>query len=349
VYKTLAVYIVVFAVSFWGVKLFRRWSLGRRLLDIPNERSSHSVPTPRGGGLVICAVSSLTFLLYSYWADGLYYWVYFVGAALVAGISLLDDLKPQSPFLRFFCHSLAAGLAIYFLGGFEIFWIPFYGIVEVGAFGDLLAFLWILWFINAYNFMDGIDGIAATQSITAGAGWFLAGILFGVEAVSFYGGVLAVSSFGFLLLNWQPAKIFMGDVGSAFLGYTFAVMPLLAVKRMENPTAESILPWIAVFFVWFFFFDSVLTFLRRLFRGAKVWQPHREHIYQKLVISGLSHSNVTILYGAASLMLVGIQVLALYYSWNLERTILGAVVLETILLVVFWQNMTRVRAEDDFE
>jgi len=338
VYRTFAVYFAVFGASYVGVELFRRWSLKREILDIPNERSSHVVPTPRGGGLIICAVSLLTFFIYSLLKGESLYWAYFTGATVVALISLIDDVKTLSPFLRILCHSLAAILAVWSLGGFEWILIPFYGIVHAGIFGDLLAFLWIVWLINAYNFMDGIDGIAATQSITAGTGWALTGLLWNIGDLSFYGGVLAVSTLGFLLLNWQPAKIFMGDVGSAFLGYTFAVLPLLAIKKSDNPSAGSVLPWIGLLLVWFFVFDSVFTFFKRLFRGAKVWQPHREHIYQKLVIAGFSHAKVTMIYGVASANLVFLWAFALKYSWSFEKTVLAAVAIETALLIILWQR-----------
>lgn len=340
-YKIFAAYFTVFAVSFLGVELFRRWSLKRELLDIPNERSSHSVPTPRGGGLIICVVSILTFFLYTLVSGGNIFWSYFAGAIIVAVISLIDDVRTISPFLRIFFHSLAAGLVVWSLGGFTEILIPFYGIIQAGIWGSIPAFLWIVWLINAYNFMDGIDGIAATQAVTAGIGWSLIGLVWGIEEISFYGGVLALSSFGFLLLNRQPAKIFMGDVGSAFLGYSFAVLPLFAIKRIENPIQESMMPWIAVFLVWFFVFDSVFTFLKRLFRGEKVWQAHREHIYQKLVISGLSHSNVTGLYGTASVILVLVLVLTIKFSQNFERTVFGAVIFETVLLILYWQKVVR--------
>jgi Fuc2NAc and GlcNAc transferase len=341
VYRIFAVYIAVFAVSYMGVRLFRRWSLKRDLLDIPNERSSHSVPTPRGGGLIICAVSVVTFLLYSFVTGERFYWGYFAGALIVAAISLFDDVRELSPFLRILCHGLAAILAVFSLGGFGWFFIPFYGIVETGIWGDVLAFLWIVWLINAYNFMDGIDGIAATQSFTAGAGWILTGLVLGIGDIGFYGGVLAVSSFAFLLLNWEPAKIFMGDVGSAFLGYSFAVLPLLAKSRANSPEAESILPWIGVLFVWFFVFDSVFTFLGRLLRGEKVWQPHRKHIYQRLVIAGLSHSLVTTIYGFASAVLVFVLICALKYSWRIETTVFAVVIIETALLILIWQKLVR--------
>lgn len=336
-YKTFTIYFAVFAISIIGVELFRRLSLKREMLDIPNERSSHNVPTPRGGGIIICVVSVLTFFIYSLVSGESFPWVYFVGAGIVAGISLLDDLRTISPSWRILFHCLAAVLAVWTYGGFEVILVPFYGIIQIGFWVNIFTFLWIVWLINAYNFMDGIDGIAGTQSVTAGIGWGLTGLFWGIEDVAFFGGVLAMSSMGFLLLNWQPAKIFMGDVGSAFLGYTFAVIPLLAKKHIGSPEAESILPWIAVVFVWFFVFDSVLTFLKRLFRGEKVWQPHREHIYQKLVIAGFSHSKVTGIYGLASAIVVLVLIIALNYSLSFEMSVFAVVVLETILLISVWQ------------
>jgi len=341
VYKILAAYFAVFAVSFLGVELFRRWSLKREMLDVPNERSSHSVPTPRGGGLIICFVSILALTIYTLAAGGSFYWSYFVGAIIIAIISLIDDVRTISPVLRIWFHSLAAGLAVWSLGGFSEILIPFYGIIQIGFGGSVLAFLWIVWLINAYNFMDGIDGIAATQAVTAGIGWSLIGLIWGIGEISFYGAVLALSSFGFLLLNWQPAKIFMGDVGSAFLGYSFAVLPLLINKQAENPRLESMLPWIAVFLVWFFVFDSFFTVLKRFFRGEKVWLAHREHIYQKMVIAGLSHSTVTGFYGLASVIVVLVLVLTLKYSLNFERLVFGVVLLETALLILFWRKVVK--------
>jgi Fuc2NAc and GlcNAc transferase len=344
VYKIFAAYIFVLASTYCGVEMFRRWSLRREILDIPNNRSLHTTPIPRGGGLVIFLVSALTFLVYTLANGAAFYWAYFGGAAIVAVISLLDDVKPISPFLRILFHSLAAALVVWSLGGFREVSIPFYGVVETGWWGVGLTFLWIVWLINSYNFMDGIDGIAAMQAITAGAGWCLTGWLLGIEEAGFFGGVLAMSALGFRMLNWQPAKIFMGDVGSAFLGYSFAVLPLLALHTTRRSGLESSMPWIAVLLVWFFVFDSVFTFLKRLVRGEKVWEAHREHIYQKMVLAGMSHRAVTCFYGIGSALTVLFLCLALKYSHSLNETVLNAVLCETILLIAVWQIVVRAKS-----
>jgi UDP-N-acetylmuramyl pentapeptide phosphotransferase/UDP-N-acetylglucosamine-1-phosphate transferase len=341
VYKIVAAYFIVFALTLLGVEFYRRWSLSREILDVPNERSSHSTPTPRGGGVVIWIVSIGAFLIYSAVSGTGFQWAYLFGAGIVAAISLVDDVKTISPVLRILFHSLAAALVVWSLGGFKEILIPFYGVIELGFWGCVAAFLWIVWLINAYNFMDGIDGIAATQAITAGTGWSLVGWQLGISELSFYGGVLAMSALGFLILNWQPAKIFMGDVGSAFLGYSFAVLTLFSLRDRQSAEMQSILPWIGIFLVWFFLFDSVYTLFKRLFRGERIWQAHREHIYQKLVISGLQHRFVTTLYAFGSALIVICVVASLKFALPLTRTVFPSVLVETLLLIIFWRFVAR--------
>jgi UDP-N-acetylmuramyl pentapeptide phosphotransferase/UDP-N-acetylglucosamine-1-phosphate transferase len=195
-------------------------------------------------------------------------------------------------------HSLAAAIVIYSCGFWQTIYFPLLGEVNFGTFGAVITFGWIVWLTNAYNFMDGIDGIAGMQAFTAGLGWLFGGWLFGIETAGFFGGVLAFSALGFLFHNWQPAKIFMGDVGSAFLGYTFASLPLLAMN--EKSSGAYLLPIFSVICVWLFVFDTLYTFFLRLLNGEKVWQAHRSHLYQKLVIGGLSHASVTGIYSFLS-------------------------------------------------
>jgi UDP-N-acetylmuramyl pentapeptide phosphotransferase/UDP-N-acetylglucosamine-1-phosphate transferase len=291
-----------FILTYAGVEVFRRWTLRREILDVPNERSSHTVPTPRGGGLVIALVCLVFYAFYAGFTAHHISFGYFAGAILIAVVSWFDDLKSVSSALRFLIHAIGAGLAIFSLGYWQKIYLPFIGEIDAGFVGLIVTFFWIIWLTNAYNFMDGIDGIAATQALTAGIGWLLVGLVFNLEITGFLGGVLAFSSLGFLLHNWQPAKIFMGDVGSAFLGYTFAVMPLLAAS--ETAKNQSLLTVVAVWLVWLFVFDTLYTFFRRLLRGEKFWQAHRSHLYQRLVIAGYSHRFVTGLYGILSLMIL---------------------------------------------
>ena len=248
---------------------------------------------------------------------------------MVALISWLDDLYTISFVWRFLVHTISALLVIYGLGGLEQIYFPMFGTLNVGAAGTVLTFFWIVWLTNAYNFMDGIDGIAGAQAVTAGIGWMLIGELAEAHTVSLYGGVIAGTGFGFLLRNWQPAKIFMGDVGSAFLGYTFAVMPLL-LKNETTTINNNLFLIVAVMLVWLFIFDTLWTFGRRVLNGEKVWEAHRGHIYQRYVIRGLSHRFVSGLYGLISILNVGAAVLIIknermenYILWWMLLPVLG--------------------------
>jgi Fuc2NAc and GlcNAc transferase len=304
-------YFLTFLLTYFGVERFRQWSLRRKLFDIPNERSSHSVPTPRGGGLVIFLVCLTVFSAYCLIFEIEYFWVYALGALIVGLVSWLDDLYAVSVLWRFAAHSLAAILIIFNFGFWESAYIPFAGEIYFGKFGAGLTFFWIVWLINAYNFMDGIDGIAGVQAISGGIGWLFAGIILGAGGTAFYGIIIAVAALAFLFHNWQPAKIFMGDVGSAFLGYTFAVIPLLAVGEVPR-TEIGLLPLLGILMVSAFVFDSFWTLCKRLARFEKIWQAHREHIYQKLVIAGLSHQKVAILYLSISFLTVALTIFWLY-------------------------------------
>ena len=296
-------YPLVFVSTFLGVRYFRLWSLRKKLLDIPNERSSHVTPTPRGGGLIIVSVSLLAYVIYSKITGRVFSGSYVLGALAIALVSWLDDLLTISFVWRFLIHSLSAILVISTLGYFREIYIPSAGGFDFEISGPILTFIWIVWLTNAFNFMDGIDGLAGIQAVVAGIGWTVTGKIYGFEEVSLLSGALCFSSLAFLFQNWQPAKIFMGDVGSAFLGFSFAVLPLIAKnERTAGDSVWRILPVIAVSLVWLFLFDTVLTFFQRVFKREKVWQAHRAHIYQKLVITGYSHRFVSILYGAASVL-----------------------------------------------
>jgi UDP-N-acetylmuramyl pentapeptide phosphotransferase/UDP-N-acetylglucosamine-1-phosphate transferase len=325
-------------VTFIGVEIFYRWSLQRKFLDIPNERSSHTTPTVRGGGLIIVLICLTAYTLYTFFVTDNFQWSYLVGASLVALISWLDDLNTISSGWRFLVHALSAAIVILTLGHFQMFYLPFFGKINFGAAGAVVTFFWIVWMTNAYNFMDGIDGIAGMQAVTAGIGWLAVGNLLGVPSMSFYGGVVAFSSLGFLIHNWPPAKIFMGDVGSAFLGYSFAVLPILSIHESgENAINQMFLLNIAVLLVWLFVFDTLFTFVRRVLNGEKVWEAHRGHVYQKLVVEGLPHQSVTILYGLFSALIALITGLCLINKDIWEIVLLFIISFQMLSLLIYLQ------------
>jgi UDP-N-acetylmuramyl pentapeptide phosphotransferase/UDP-N-acetylglucosamine-1-phosphate transferase len=327
----IAVFIVFFLLTAAGVETYRRWSLSRGILDHPNERSSHEAPTPRGAGLVIfvvCLAGYVAFGIYGLYAIS---WGYVGGAVVLAVISWLDDLVSLSFILRLIALSAAALLLIADAGYVASVDLPLAGVISLGVAGPVLTFIWIVGFLNAFNFMDGIDGIAGSQGFVAAVGWFGVGLLLGSPLFEIYGCLIAASTLGFLVFNWQPAKIFMGDVGSCFLGFTLAAMPLLDQVSVRPKVFLA-----AVAFVWPFVFDSVFTFFRRLFSGQKVWRPHREHIYQQMIISGTQHYAATLIYAFIATTGVAAGLLFLAFDGKYHAlVILYYAVAAAVMLVIF--------------
>ena len=305
---------IIIALALPGSAILTGWVRRLAIIDIPNERSSHSQPTPRGGGIAL-VVMTLIGLLCSQMIWQLTTWrgllIYVGAASLIAVISWLDDLKSLSSRSRFLAHLGAAGLVIAAWGYWEKIAFPGFGSIQLGYFGLLLTLFWIVGLTNAYNFMDGIDGIAGGQAFVAGISWALVGWLMDDKFIFAIGGLLAASSLGFLIYNWSPAKIFMGDVGSAFLGFTFAVIPVMAPR--SAPLNRDLMPWVGMFLLWPFILDTSITLLRRLSKGENIFQPHRSHLYQRLVIAGYSHKNVSLLY--IGLAIIG-SILSLFITWS---------------------------------
>lgn len=308
--------LIAFAISWVGVALFRKWSLRRRMLDIPNERSSHTTPIPRGGGLVIAVVGLVGYSIISVTFETPFSLGYFIGALVVAIVSWIDDLYSLAFWQRLLVHIGAAAILVTDLGYWHQLKIPFTASeLSLGPiFGSILTIVWIVWLLNSYNFMDGIDGIASIQAIVAALGWAALGFALGLEGLFLFAALFAAVTLGFLFHNWPPAKIFMGDVGSAFLGFTLAAMPLLA--RAETKVEMPVLPLVGMLFVWFFVFDTVFTLLRRMIHGERFWEAHREHLYQRMIIRGMSHLRVTLLYGAAAAVIATCAVLAFIFTGN---------------------------------
>jgi UDP-N-acetylmuramyl pentapeptide phosphotransferase/UDP-N-acetylglucosamine-1-phosphate transferase len=319
----------VFCVSYVGVGLYRKWGLHNKLLDIPNERSSHTKPTPYGAGTVIVVMCLVGYIPISVYLSGTFSWGYFFGALLVALVSFFDDVYKVAFWWRLLIHSIAAVMLIADQGTWH--GITMLGRLQLGNWGYILTFVWIVWMVNSYNFMDGIDGLAGFQAVIAGFGWMILALMLDMPALYLISGMIALSSLGFLLHNWKPASIFMGDVGSAFLGFTFAALPLLA-RNMAN-YAWDLLPIAAVLFVWFFLFDSVITLLRRLVRGERVWIAHKEHLFQRLVMSGLSHLQVTIIYGVLASLLTLSVLISVRFREDIGLAMFPLVFILTTILV----------------
>lgn len=289
--------IAAFLASALLTALVRRYLFTRRILDIPNGRSSHSVPTPRGGGVSIVLVFLLTVLWFvqrsipcsSVW------WAIIGGGLAVALAGLLDDHFRVSAWLRLLIHFAAAGWTLWCLDGMgplHLGWITW----DWGWFGQLVALVGLVWMINLYNFMDGIDGVAGLEAVcVSGLGGLLltwSGLVGLAEAAL----VLAGASGGFLVWNWPPAKIFMGDVGSGFLGFVFGVLAISSAN--ERPWL--LWPWLILLSV--FIVDSILTLMRRLLRGERCYEAHCSHAYQHAARRWGSHRNVTLTIGAVNVV-----------------------------------------------
>lgn len=280
--------------SYVGVGRLIRWTRRNEIIDIPNERSSHVSPTPRGGGLLIVLTALVAWTCFQLVTDNVLSYLssfaYVAGSALIAFVSWQDDLRSLPFFLRFAVHCVAALLVVLAIGYSQSIALPMIGTIHLGFWGAALTLFWLVGLTNAYNFMDGIDGLAGGQAVIASLAWALLAWQIGQPVAMSLGVFLAAASLGFLVHNWPPASIFMGDVGSAFLGYTFAVLPFLVLP------ADQKLPLIAILFVWPFIFDTTFTLLRRLRNGENIFTAHRTHLYQRLVICGYSHRSVALLY-----------------------------------------------------
>jgi Fuc2NAc and GlcNAc transferase len=286
-------FIVLAILSYLGVWIIRRYAERRQLLDHPNERSSHSMPTPRGGGLAIVLLVTGTGLWFMREADWSRNLVYIVCGVVIAFLGWRDDTHSLSPRVRFTVQGLVAAASIWGLGYFSSVTIPLFGKLQLGAVGVVITFLWIIGLTNAYNFMDGIDGMAGGVAFAAGLGWVLLTSDIPYLANSFVFWIalaIAAGSLGFLGHNWHPAKIFMGDVASTFLGYTFAVLPLMAA----NEEGDALM--LGTLLMWTFIMDAGVTFIRRALKRENVFAAHRTHLYQRLVISGYSHARISTLY-----------------------------------------------------
>jgi Fuc2NAc and GlcNAc transferase len=282
--------IFAFALSAWLTSRVRRFALSRGLLDVPNARSSHRRATPRGGGLAIVLASIVAWLVLAYRHEIPYHLLVALigGGAGVAFIGFLDDRRPVPARVRFTIHVAAAIWALAWIGVPASLQVGA-GLVSLGSAGWLLGILGIAWFLNLFNFMDGIDGIAASEATFVS--WGGAYVLLSTGgSVGLAGAAVALGAacLGFLIWNWPPAKIFMGDVGSGYLGYVIGVLALASVH--ENPV--TLWAWLILSAV--FLVDATVTLVRRLFRGELVYQAHRSHAYQWLARRWNSHKRVTL-------------------------------------------------------
>jgi Fuc2NAc and GlcNAc transferase len=309
-------------VSWLLTGLVRRYALRSRLLDIPNERSLHRAPTPRGGGLAIAVVTLAGLALAALFSNipPRVAWAMGGGGALVVAVGWLDDRRGVSARARAAVHAAAACWAAY--------WI--WGELTAGAVAGVVC---IIWAINLYNFMDGIDGLAGVEAASVGS---IAGALLlmgGRQDLALVAVIVAAAAAGFLGWNWPPARIFMGDVGSGFLGFTFGALALFAGRSGALPLA------LALMLAGVFAVDATVTLLRRMARGEHWYQAHRSHAYQRLVQAGATHAEVT-----TGVLIVNLMLGALAWLAQSGRLpVVAAVLAGIVVLAVLYLAIERRR------
>ena len=288
---------MAFGLAWLLTLLVRRYALHTNLLDHPNDRSSHTVPTPRGGGVGI--VLSFLAIILVVGMLGLIERRLMIAAlgsgALVAVLGYVDDRSSLPARWRFLGHLAAAIWVLGWMGPVPP--VPLFGaVVDLSYAGPMLCALYLVWMINLFNFMDGIDGIASVEAITTSLGgallWWLAGSGNGWAAAVVFAGCVA----GFLVWNFPPAKIFMGDAGSGFLGLMVALLSLWCSQ------SAPVLFWSWFILIGCFMVDATTTLVRRVRRGERFFEAHRAHAYQYASRRAGRHLPVTLACGAINLL-----------------------------------------------
>ncbi len=281
--------LAVFIASWAMTAGVRRYALARSIMDIPNARSSHRIPTPRGGGVAIVLgfLGGLPLAAVLGMVGGASLVALLPAGALVATIGFLDDHRHIPARWRLLGHFVAALWLLCWLGGVPVLPLP-WGALDLGLAGDLLGLVFLVWLLNLYNFMDGIDGIAGLEAISVCLGGALCGWAFGAVEQVWLPLLLGLAATGFLVWNFPPARIFMGDAGSGFLGLILGGLALQA-SSVAPPLIWSWLILLGVFIV-----DATFTLIHRLMRGERVYEAHRSHAYQRASRRYGSHLRVSL-------------------------------------------------------
>jgi Fuc2NAc and GlcNAc transferase len=299
---------------------YRACALSRGMMDIPNHRSAHIVPVPRGGGVVF-VVGFLVFLSIAYYFSLMTWGEVFrfgcVGAG-VAGIGFWDDRTSLSARIRLLGHAIAAGLVVYSLGGMPALTLFGWSLPVHAWWWNGFGILLIIWMTNLYNFMDGIDGIAALEAIFV---CVAAGIFFEVQGhweLTLPLAFLAAGVLGFLCWNFPVARLFMGDVGSGFLGFFFGIFALYAAQ------INSDYFWVMLILLNVFIVDTTVTLIRRAWDGQRVFESHASHAYQ--YAKGFFQSHLFVTIGVLAINLIWLLPLALLVSFGLLNGFVGFLV-----------------------
>lgn len=322
------------AVATWvATGAVLRLLLRLEIYDRPNERSGHSLPKPRGGGLAVVPLVLLSWALAAIWLEPgsdshwagrwIALWGALAGSLLVAVVSWRDDLGHLPAGLRLLAQAVAVAIGLASFGdATAVFqgWLPAWLAYPVAALG------W-LWFVNLFNFMDGIDGITGVESLAIGLGIVLVALLASyTPALLVLPALLAAAMAGFLPWNWSPSKLFLGDVGSVTLGFLLGWL-LLRLAAEGAWAAALILPA-------YYLADASLTLAWRVLRGTRFWEAHREHFYQRADKAGLGHGSIATAVGLCNLGLIALAAASIHDAHL-------ALVLAAILVLAFLAFLAR--------
>jgi UDP-N-acetylmuramyl pentapeptide phosphotransferase/UDP-N-acetylglucosamine-1-phosphate transferase len=310
--------ILFFIISFIGTYLVRKIVINKSIIDIPNSRSSHDVPTPRGGGLAI-AVSWYLFLIL-WFAIGriqLRLFLALFSSIVLVIVSFIDDVKDLPPRLRLFSQVISSILGLLALNGFHCIDIGFKQF-EFPFWINLFVLGGIIWMINLFNFMDGSDGYLGMEGVFIFASFFI----FSGDFMSL---MFAIIIFGFLLWNWPKAKIFCGDVGSTLIGYTFIIYAIY----YQNTHQTSFL--ISLILSGLFWGDASITLFRRWKNKETLSIAHKKHAYQRLIQGGYSHKKVLFI----GLFINSILFVLSYFSFIENYGISIAFLLQIIIILIY--------------
>ncbi|MFT7570135.1 MAG: UDP-GlcNAc:undecaprenyl-phosphate GlcNAc-1-phosphate transferase [Paracoccaceae bacterium] len=306
---------ILFAIALFCASVAATYLVVRLgILDEPNHRSSHARPTPSTGGIAIVATFAIGFAIV--WAvsdqarlSTLHLFGFAISALGIALVGFLDDLKRLKTFKIKLGAQIAASLVLLAFGiVFSRVSLPGIGAIDLGWLGYPLTVLWVVALTNMFNFMDGLNGLAGGTAVTVAT--FLCAVTFieGSFFVYIFCYIMAAGAAGFLVFNFPRARLFMGDVGSQFIGFSFAALAVIAAEIDASRTSFLVVPLLFFNFI----FDTIFTFCRRAMRGEDVTQAHRTHLYQLLNQIGWSHVQVslfhicvTVAQGIGALVLIG--------------------------------------------
>ena len=325
-------FLISLVINVVGIKAIIPILISKKFIDLPNQRSSHSIPTPKGAGIIIV----LSFILMYHLLLDLNDYFFSISILFLAIISLINDLKQLPAIIRFLSHILATCILLFFWPYMREIYIlsslipPW---VE-----NTLIFILILWFINLFNFMDGIDGISGTQCIILGIGSMLSMFLIEKESslILFIAGFLTGSGLAFLFWNWHPAKVFLGDVGSIPMGLISAALMILLCKNN--------LWFSAIILCNYYLIDATTTLFKRMLKKKILWEAHNEHFYQIAIQNGKSHSDVCKAIGFHGAIMIFLASISSYlYSNTIIIMCLALSILSTIILISYFYTKEKPR------